>query len=714
METTSNDYRSSFSQHMMFCNCPRSWYWANILKIYVPSDFTHANAGTCVHKALDKYYSNGKVLEQAKEEFERQWNKFKLDNSILRLRKDEYWLMCINGININKNITTTEMKIFYPELVAYLDGVDTINDEIIDWKTSTRSEENQEEYRKQILLYSVQYKRKFGRIPRKCTIFYLKYSGSKGEMSFNFNEEHIKEIEEWYNNILQKMKYYIQHPEELPPFNHEYYFSPYREFWGSETNGKIKFILHLYGNYLQVEGPVTELLEKGIKKKFSYELKNAHWIKKARPQAKTTVEFWNSRNRILPIGFRDGLIKTLTDYVQWKKYELDLDIIDHRQFNNTILEMPDKFVNGKELRDYQIEAVDKFLRKKIGVLQLGTGAGKSEIAIEIMRKLKVKALFVVDKIELLLQTKKRIEEALGIKVGQLGQGISDIQDITVCTVQTIFKNIQQYKDYLASVRFIIFDECHHAPASSYVKLSKYLIGMEYRLGISATPTREDGNQMMIEAITGSILYNMSTDELINRGFLVPPQITFIQNYMDNNIVNQWEQQLKIGLINESKDFSKYYDRFIVDNEYRNNQVLEIVNKNKDKKILILVKLVRHGEMLNQLILESKYLYGGSNKKERKKMFEEFVNSSNKVLISTIPIWSEGIDCQSLELIINAGANVSSIKTIQMLGRTLRLNENKNKAYYYDFIDETKFFKRASYKRLKTLRNEGHEIQIIGD
>ena len=712
-EITYPEYRSSFSQHMTFVNCPRTWYYSAILKVPQVSDMSYANAGTAVHKALDKFYGGSKVLEDAKKEFEFQWNKLKLDETNLKLRKDDYWLMVLNGTLLDKSITTTEMKIFFPELVAYLDGVDTVNDEIVDWKTSTRSEENEHEYRLQLRLYSMLYNKKFGRIPKKSTIHYLKYSGTKSELSFNFNEEDIKEAEQWYNDILQKMKYYIANPKELPHFNHNYFFCPYKAFWGTEDGDKIVFTMHIFGNQLQLEGPVTELLEKGIKKKFSYELKNAHWIKKARPMANTTVCFWNTKNKVLPIGFRDGLIKTLTDYAQYKKVELVLNFIEHRIFNDTKIDMPEKFINGKELRDYQNEAVDVFLRKKVGILELGTGAGKTEIAIETIRRLKCKTLFITDKIELLRQTRDRIKDSLGIEVGTIGGGEEDnIKDVTVATIQTLNKNKDKYKQYLSSVRFVIFDETHKVAANSYVKISRYLIGTEYRMGLSGTAYRDDGNDMMIFAVTGDIIHNLGTRILIERGWLVKPQITFIKDYLPQEEMNIIEDQCKTGLINETAVYSIYYDKFITNGVKRNLTIFDIVHKYKDKKILILTKLIEHGQILQAHIPDSQHLYGATSKEDREEMFKNFVSGKCNVLISTISIFSEGIDIPSLDIVLNASANRGDVKTIQVLGRVLRKLEGKKGAMYIDFWDETKFFRTASNSRKRALQREGHDVDIL--
>lgn len=706
-------HRSSFSQHNLFHQCPRSWYYSAILKVQTEQDFKYANAGSSIHKVLDKFYSKQiTTIEQAKEDFEQQWKRYNLDATDLKLEKDAYWNMILNGIMLKKELTSTEMKIFFPEIVAYIDGVDTASDELLDWKSSTRRPDNEIEYRLQLRLYAWLYHRKFGRIPKKCTVHYLKYAGSKGELSFEFTEQDIKDAEEWFYSILLKMQEYIKNPGSLPPFNQDYFWSPYKAYWDKQDNGSAPFKIHIFGNHLQLEGPITELLEKGIKKKFSYELKNAHWIKKARPQASTTVQFWSTGRKALPLGFRDGLIKTLQDFAEHKKIGLSLDIVDHRTFNQTVVAMPAAFINGKKLRDYQTEAVDIFIRKKVGILQIGTGGGKTEIATEIIRRLGIKTLFIVDKIELLRQTKQRIEEALGIPVKQIGAGLLEIDgDVTVATIQTLKQNVNQLHAFLGSIRFAVFDETHKVAARSYSQLSKYLVGTEYRLGLSGTAFRDDGNDMLITAVTGNIIHNLGTAVLIDKGWLVKPQIIFIKDYMDEEVIERKETECKTGLINETDKYPVLYDKFIANNIDRNLVIQNHITINPGKKILVLTKLIEHGQTLQQMLPGSQHLFGGTPRDERLEMFKNFIAGTHPVLISTISIFAEGIDVPSLDMVVNAAANKGDVKTIQILGRVLRTLEGKKNAYYVDFIDEPRMLTLASRSRKKALEREGHDVVI---
>ena len=763
--------RSSFSQHETFEGCKRQWYYSYVKKLPQVSDMSYADRGTIVHDILENWYSNKYTnIDEAKVSFQKSWEKYKLDDSFLKLKKDETWLMIINGINLHKKVTSTELKIYYPEIIAYLDVVNTDDDELSDWKSSTRREENEASYKKQLTLYSWLYKRKIGRIPKKCTVEYLKYEGSKGQLIFSPTEEEIQHIEEWYNNILIEMDK-VKKEGKVPPMCKECtFFCPYKNLCGtSGVEDLLKWTLHIFGNYIKIDGPITKLLDIGLTKKFSYELKNAYFMKKANPHANTIIKFWNLNHRSLPIGFMKGLVKTLTDYAKYKKMEFSLDIEDHRQFNEDKIEMPDKFVNGKELRDYQLKAVDKFLREKIALFELATGAGKTEIAIELIRRLGVKTLFIVDRKELMLQTKNRIQDSLGIEVGQLGSGIDDVKDITVCTIQTIIQKfnvegcckirknsirnnrwkeqniddekqkkkfineyvptkeesneVQQLREklqtektalvcYLRSVRFCIYDECHHVSAASYQKISQQLTNTEYRLLMSGTAYRDDGNDMMIHAIGGTIAHSLDSQTLIDKGWLMKPQIKFYKDYMPKDIVKRFEDEAKKGLINETPNYSNYYNVFITTNQYRNELIKKIIEQNKDKKILMLVKLVEHGNSLEDDINGSKYLHGSTGKKEREEIFEDFTKGNLNILISTISIFAEGIDIPQLDMVINVSANKGEVKSIQVLGRVLRKMEGKTNAQYIDFIDETKFFRLASLARKKAFYKEGHNVEVL--
>ena len=701
---------TSFSQNNMFSNYPRQWYLQYIKKIPSFQDFCYANAGSTIHKCLQLHYEDKKSLEELKLIFNKLWtDSYKLDKSKIANKKDSYWLMVIEGINKKLDITSTELKIFYPDVVGYLDVVDTKNHTIADWKSSTRSAINEEEYKKQLQFYSYLYSRKFGTLPKSCKVYYLKYPGSKGEMEYIPTEKDIGDIEDWHFGIRKQIDEVIKNDKLPDKCNECNFFCPYKSYCFEDEN-TLKFKLSIINNYIYVEGKITEILNNQLNKKYSYELKNAHWIKKHNPNINTTISFWKERKRIIPLGMFHGLFKTLSDYAKFRKKELSLDIIDTRKKTETTVKMPLALI-GKELRDYQEDAVRAFTSKRIAILEIATGAGKSLIMSEIVRKLNLKTLILVNRVELLYQLKETLEESLGIKVGVIRAKEDDIQDITIATIQTIYKNIKKYKDYLSTINFSIMDECHNVNHMSYWKISNHLINTTHRLGLSGTAFRIDGNDMYLNAVNGYISYNLNAKKLINLGWLTRPSIHFIKNYMTDKDSNNIEAGIKTGLINETESYPKYYEGFIKNNKKRNEVIKDIVEKNKGKKILILTKLVEHGQMLSE-ILECDHIHGGSNKKERTDVFEKFKNEDVNIIVGTISIFSEGIDIPKLDILINASANKGDVKSVQMLGRIMRLFEGKERADYYDFVDEHRFFKLASYARMKIFRKQSHNVEVI--
>ena len=93
--------------------------------------------------------------------------------------------------------------------------------------------------------------------------------------------------------------------------------------------------------------------------------------------------------------------------------------------------------SGLDIRPYQLEAKEKALEAHRGILQVATGGGKTVIAAVIIAELSTNTLFMVHTKDLLYQAKKSFEDILGIHVGQIGDGIVDIQQVTIATTQSM-------------------------------------------------------------------------------------------------------------------------------------------------------------------------------------------------------------------------------------------------------------------------------------
>lgn len=160
--------------------------------------------------------------------------------------------------------------------------------------------------------------------------------------------------------------------------------------------------------------------------------------------------------------------------------------------------------------EYQKEIVEKCFKGGCqGLLSVPCGRGKTFMAIAIAARLGKRFLVVVDKEFLLQQWSGELKSLLpGVRIGIL-QGPScqvevDQYDVTICMLQTLVQ-----RDFPQTIfptyGLTIFDECHHLGASHF---SRALLKCQtkHMIGLSATPTRDDGLTKVFEWFLGRAFY----------------------------------------------------------------------------------------------------------------------------------------------------------------------------------------------------------------
>ena len=137
---------------------------------------------------------------------------------------------------------------------------------------------------------------------------------------------------------------------------------------------------------------------------------------------------------------------------------------------------------------------------------------------------------------------------------------------------------------------------------------------------------------------------------------------------------------------------------------------------KDKKIqqkpsrtLIIVKDLKHAEILHSNIPNSFKLEGKDDLGIRKKTIDAFKDDKISVLIGTT-IMQTGIDIPEITHLINARGLKSEIATLQALGRALRIHKSKNRVFIYDFFDRAPYLEKHAKERIKSYKSLGLEIK----
>ena len=316
-----------------------------------------------------------------------------------------------------------------------------------------------------------------------------------------------------------------------------------------------------------------------------------------------------------------------------------------------------------------------------------------------------------DKIGLCQQLKQEMEKFLGVEVGLVGDGIEDYKDITVISVQSADDN------YIKNAQMCLWDECHHLPASSLVSIANKCKNAYYRIGVSATPWRDAGDDLLIEAVLNKkkdAVINASM--LIEMGYLVKPEIYFVP----------------IKQVFKGKNYQDIYNKAIVENLDRNKIITKIAYNMyiRNKHILMLYKNIKHGEKLLDMVSKRigekvkpftiknpktnkdvtvrvrnvELLSGNDDTVKRLAVFEAVKAGFCRCLIAST-IADEGLDLPILDTLILAGGGKSSTRAFQRIGRVIRLHEGKTKGIVFDFTDYTPMLRRHSRNRQKYYEQE---------
>ena len=200
-----------------------------------------------------------------------------------------------------------------------------------------------------------------------------------------------------------------------------------------------------------------------------------------------------------------------------------LPFIPKQISNDDLIERPISI----ELREYQKEALEHFLKfGNVGIYWMPS-AGKTIIGLYAMNMLIGRKLIVVPTLTLVEQWKQRIRKLTTISP----------HEYEVITYNSAHKVLG--KEFV----FAIFDECHHLPANAFSKLA--MIKTKYRMGLSATPYREDGRNELIFALTG---YPIGLDwrHLIDSGIVKRPDVRVIVTANESGKVTALDDLLRNG------------------------------------------------------------------------------------------------------------------------------------------------------------------------
>jgi superfamily II DNA or RNA helicase len=493
----------------------------------------------------------------------------------------------------------------------------------------------------------------------------------------------------------------------------------------------VKPTLVFDANFITIRGAIPRDVVRDLDKRTSYKIEGARFVIAFRQKR------WDGKEHLMkydpmkgvyrvPIGMADEV------FAAFEASKLAYEVVDSRKRPEPVFEI--KWNPEVVLRPYQIDAINAFAdrpredpRSTFGFFKMAIRSGKTTTTSGLIAKLRVRTLFVVPSQMLLDQTIESFEKSLGVKIGKIGDGVCDPQDITVATAQSLLalrggtktKKGEEvevpasplYAWLVKAVDFLVVDEVHHVNADKWREM---LLDFRpfYRLGLTATPpinTEGDNSKgsIWLKAFVGGIVYEITPTKLIELGFLMRPTIEL--------------HTIRHPKTLEKRRWSaKLWDEAIMANSYRNglivSRTMELVQEGH--RVLVVAGRTGHIAALREVFetlagVRPLVVTGTSRAPERKEAVRRFVAKDPAILIGTV--FKEGVDIPSVEVVVIADGGADEKMTVQKM-RSLTKTDGKTQCLVVDFLDLTNpYFAEHSKRRLRTYRDEGaFEFRIVED
>ncbi|CAM9134047.1 unnamed protein product, partial [Sphacelaria rigidula] len=353
-----------------------------------------------------------------------------------------------------------------------------------------------------------------------------------------------------------------------------------------------------------------------------------------------------------------------------------------------------------QLRTAQVpvveDAMESLVRDEGAVLNLFCGFGKTTCANMVSTRLALKTLVLVHTSALAEQWKERIEQFVeGSSVGMIRQNTFDIDNRThvIGLMQSISKRTYE-KGAFDSFGLMIIDECHHVCAEQLSKCIE-VSGTKYRLGLSATPFREDGFHPFLWSCIGNIAATIErssdTQELLVEAVLVvngPSKVHTTKRSFGRSVVNM--SRMVSDLCDENTDEARERTALLTtcisEKAAEGRHVIVLSDRRQHLRTI--------GASLTDLGIKYVFMVGGEAG-----MKSNSVPTCDRVLhpviLVTYAFTSEGVDIPSLDTAIFATPRSDVVQTT---GRILRKYPDKKVPLVVDYVDSPFVFRNQFRKR----------------
>jgi superfamily II DNA or RNA helicase len=411
------------------------------------------------------------------------------------------------------------------------------------------------------------------------------------------------------------------------------------------------------------------------------------------------IRMWDGKLRLFNLmnySLYCGLVPYLREFCKSRSYQLELapELTERVQFSK---EQTKTFLETLELpfeaRDYQIDAIHNAVCTNRSLLLSPTGSGKSLIIYALTRFYNKKTLIIVPTISLVSQmfsdfkeyAKNQSQYDVEKHCHPIYSGQEKITNkkVVISTWQSIYK---LPKEWFSQFDVVIGDEVHLFKAKSLTGIMSKLENTKYRFGTTGTLDGTQTHKLVLEGLFGTTFSVTTTRSLMEKKQLAELKIECVVLKYDQPTCKQIKKL-------------KYNDeiKFLVENDKRNTFIRNLAVNTKSNCLVLFQFVESHGKILFELIKEKAhrtdpnrkvfFVSGATDADTREEIRHITENERNAIIVASTGVFSTGINIRNLENIIFASPTKSRIKTLQSIGRTLRIGDHSDKATLYDIVDD---------------------------
>ena len=359
------------------------------------------------------------------------------------------------------------------------------------------------------------------------------------------------------------------------------------------------------------------------------------------------------------------------------------------------------------LRDYQVEAVNKFLENPQCLQEIATGAGKTITTATLSHSVEKygRSIIIVPNKSLVEQTEEDYVNC-GLDVGVYYGDRKELgRTHTICTWQSLnvldkksknFEDAMALREFFTDVVAIIVDEVHQAKAEVLKNiLTRDLATCPIRWGLTGTIPKEKYESESLLASIGPVIGQLSARELQEKGVLANCEVKILQTIE----------------IQEFRDYQSELKYLVTDDNRVQWMAEKIKNISETGNTLVLIDRIETGKKLMDLLPDADFVSGTVKSAERKETYDEIKTSDNKIIVATYGVAAVGINLPRIFNLVLVEPGKSFVRVIQSIGRGIRKAEDKDFVQIWDITGGTKYAKRHLTQRKKFYKEAQYPFNI---